>query len=224
MKAQGKTAADEVLGGRFRPRFTPAQKNELLSRLRITKAQVQALERALPEVAGWLKPLARTRDVRDELKDMNRHLRAAARRLMLWRAASSRRGVRGEPSPMAEALGHFNVAAPGMRDLDGSGVDLHEDLDPAAIISMAAYIARMALEQAPSRKRNLVRAAPEAIGVISRALSRPNDEISRERTMVTQPGRAGNFSMVARVVWEAVLGNSEATPTRSIQEFLRARG
>jgi len=218
------SGADEVPVHRFRPRFTPAQKNELRGRLRITEAQVHSLEFELSAVAPWLQPQARTRDVRDELEDMNRSLSAAARRLKLWRDAASRRGAHGTPTAMAEAFGHFSIAAAGMRAFGGCGIDLHDDLDPASIISMAACIANRALEQAPFRKRNLVRAAPEAIRIIVRALGKPGDEWSRERASALSPARTGDFAAVARIVWTAVLGQSSATPTRSIQAFLKAQG
>lgn len=215
--------------GRTRPRFSPGQQNNLLQRLRLTRQQVDALDRGLPAIADWLLPRPRAGDVRDQLTRMAELLEGAEALLRRWRAAS--RDTAGKEAAMAEALGHFGMAG-GPLVRGSAGIDIDDSLDPASIITMAAYIARKAADNGPGHgpRRSMIMASPQAIKRIVEALHRPRDEYSRQRASELKPSRSrrSDFYRLACVVWEAAFDGAatgqsapQRSPARSIQAYLR---
>lgn len=213
------TGGDKPRAGRVNPRFTPAQKNQLEYRLRLTAAQVRALERRLGGIADAIRPLPRGQDVKDELEAMADTLERADQRLRCWRSEV-------HPSRKAEALGHFNVAAACWGVRGTKGIDLHDDLDPATLITMVARLARMAADAAPGKgaRRSRERASANAVRAIVEALDRPDDKWSRRRAAQLKPSRSGDFAAIAKIVWEAALvgvdGSGNPSPTRSIRSYI----
>lgn len=216
-------AGDRQRVGRPRPKFTAAERNELLADLRLTPEQIAALERALGEVSDWIAPQPRSNDVWGELRLMADELAAADLRLASWRSAQGGR----ELSAKAEALGHFNIAAAPFVRGQGSGLDLGDNHDPATIITVVARLAHAAAQMAPRSRRTPMRAAAEAIRSVVRALGQPTDAKSKAAAERLTPrrseGRSDDFMRVAQLVWSAVLGpKTRATPDRAIRAYCQS--
>jgi hypothetical protein len=105
-------------------------------------------------------------------------------------------------------------------------VNLGDDLDPAAIVELAAALARRAADHAPRRQRRFPRASAKAVEIIVRALHRPVDPASQMVARKLAPSLdCPGFMRVAELVWAAAIPKaSKASPERSIRAYVREHG
>lgn len=213
---------------RARPRFDGEQRRELRERQRLTVAQIEALERALPEVAACLQRSAPANEVRGRLTRIATLLNAAEAEVLELAGAQ-------RPDAAHEAFGHLQMA--------GAQVGWSADAQeagclgyPVAVdaISLVAAIARRAVELAPKARRSPNRASALAVDAIVDALWRPDDEESlavaaKLRVSQSPPSvRRPTFMRIAQIVFDAAARGSTGeadgdvlpSPDRSIRLYL----
>lgn len=223
--ASARSGADDEPPLIRRPSFRESHKRRLRE-IGLTSQQVAWLQRDLEIVQDWITPLAKSADVRRELREFAGLLDRAAEMVAGWRRADQVGKWRAASLPdqkkrlaRGEALRQFNIAAAHhVRGLGAKDLNLGDELDPAAVVEKAAELARLAVEMAPSEQRRPMRAAPEVIGIIVRNLYRPADDASQAAARRLHPSREGDFLGLAEVVWDAV--GSAGSPAKALQKYM----
>lgn len=203
-------------------KFSEAQRRDLSRLEGLSQAQVLELERALPDIAHYLQPIAPASAVDAQLNRLAE--KAAALNREALRMARSIR-----PDPGAEAFGRLQMAGAQVgwnlssMECGATGYPVAADL-----IQLVADITAFALHKSPGVQRHAGNASIHAIDAIVTALHKPTDPASRAaaaciKVTCTEPSpKRPSFLRLARMVFEVAAGNPAASPERAIRKYREA--
>lgn len=187
------------------PRFTQQERDQLAVVHGLTPPQLMWLERHLGVILDCLGPHNRMGDVRDELQRLHSDMEVVAARLKRWAGAT-------RPAPGAEAIGHLNIAGAEFAAKHEAPDDgtWPEQLVASELALLLSGAIKLAVGNAPEKKRWQHPASPAAIAKILERLNRPSDAASRAAAIALVPSRTAegksdgpSFRGVADIVFAA---------------------